>query len=230
MSVIEHHLSIDIECRSGADISSCGAYKYAMDEEFEILLIAYKVDDRPTQIYDLTAGHDPFAEAFLRSALTDPTILKHAYNSSFEYWCLNRAGFRTPIDQWNCTMVHAAYCGYPMGLEATGKAMGVTAEKQKLAYGKALIRLFCTPQKPTKKNGGRRWTRPKDEPEKWQEFKAYCVRDVDAEHEIATWLDHFPMPESEWELWRQDVLMNAQGARVDRKLIEGALYIDSIST
>ena len=226
--VYEHHLSIDIETKSGADISSCGAYKYAMDEEFEILLIAYKVDDRPTQIYDLTAGHDPFAEAFLRTALTDPTILKHAYNASFEYWCLNRAGFRTPIDQWNCTMVHAAYCGYPMGLEATGKAMGIRAEK--LTYGKALIRLFCTPQKPTKKNGGRRWTRPKDEPEKWQEFKAYCIRDVDAEHEIATWLDHFPMPESEWELWRQDVLMNAQGARVDRKLIEGALYIDSIST
>ena len=236
--VYEHHLSIDIETKSGADISSCGAYKYAMDEEFEILLIAYKMDDEETRLIEiqkemayLTLMDQHSIEWYqFEKHLQDPTVLKHAYNASFEYWCLNRAGFRTPIDQWQCTMVHAAYCGYPMGLEATGKAMGIRAEKQKLAYGKALIRLFCTPQKPTKKNGGRRWTRPKDEPEKWQEFKAYCVRDVDAEHEIATWLDHFPMPDAEWELWRQDVLMNAQGARVDRKLIEGALYIDSIST
>lgn len=203
------------------------------------MLCAVKVGDQPTKILDLTIESElaefnlMFGDAAFGFLFRNDITLQ-AYNSAFEIACLARH-FRLPIDEsfvsrWRCTMVHAAYCGYPMGLDATGKAMGIKAEKQKLSYGKALIRLFCTPQKPTKKNGGRRWTRPKDEPEKWQEFKAYCVRDVDAEHEIATWLDHFPMPEAEWELWRQDVLMNAQGARVDRKLIEGALYIDSIST
>lgn len=225
-----HVLHIDIETRSSADIKSAGHYKYTRDEDFTILLIAYALDDGPVKVVDLTSGnYDLFAEIFLKDALQNPDFLKIAYNASFEIACFNAYGWHTPIEQWRCTEVHAAYCGYPMGLEATGKAMGLAQDKQKLMTGKALIRYFCTPQKPTKTNGGRKWNEPHHDPEKWQLFKEYNAQDVEAEREIEHMLSRYPMPESEWELWRQDVRMNAYGARVDRKLIEGALYIDAVS-
>lgn len=227
----EHTLHIDIETRSSADIASTGSYKYAQDEDFDILLIAYALDDGPVKIVELKGNnYDLFAEIFLKDALQNPAYLKLAYNAAFEWYCFNQYGWETPIDQWQCTMVHAAYCGYPMGLEATGKAIGIAQDKQKLMTGKALIRYFCTPQKETKKNGGRKYNDPHHDPEKWELFKTYCKQDVEAERAIENMLSRYPMPEDEWELWRQETLMNANGVRVDRKLIEGALYCNAIVT
>lgn len=127
-------------------------------------------------------------------------------------------------------MAHGLYCGYTAGLDATGRAIGLPQDKQKLAVGKALIRYFCVPCKPTKANGGRTWNQPWHDPDKWALFKEYCRQDVVTEHEILKRLDLFPMPEEEERLWQMDVLMNAYGVRVDTRLIEGALYIDGIST
>ena len=162
-------------------------------------------------------------------ALTDPSVIKHAYNAAFEWYCLNRAGYETPVDQWRCTMAHGLYCGYTAGLDATGKAIGLPQDKQKLTTGRALIRYFCVPCKPTKTNGGRIWNQPWHDTDKWNLFKEYCCQDVVTEHEILKRLDLFPMPEEEERLWQMDVLMNAYGVRVDTELIEGALYIDQIS-
>lgn len=223
----KHILHCDIETKSSADISATGSYKYAQDEDFEILLIAYAFDDDPVYVIDLKSFGTYDNRFFL--ALKDPDYLKVAHNAAFEWYCLNRAGYTTPLEQWRCTMAHALYCGYPASLEAAGKALGIRSDKQKLMTGRALIRYFCTPQKPTKTNGGRKWNEPHHDPEKWQLFKEYNAQDVEAEREIEHRLSRYPMPESEWELWRQDVRMNAYGARVDRKLIEGALYIDAVS-
>ena len=156
--------------------------------------------------------------------------LKHAYNAAFEWYCLNTAGYRTPLEQWNCTMIHGLYCGYTAGLDATGKAIGLPQDKQKLSTGKALIRYFCTPCKPTKSNGGRSWNLPKHAPEKWELFREYCKQDVVTENEILKRLQAFPVPKEEQRLWRMDILMNAYGVRVDTNLIAGALAIDSHST
>ena len=163
-------------------------------------------------------------------ALKNPKVIKHAYNAAFEWYCLNRAGFETPIDQWRCTMAHGLYCGYTAGLDATGKAIGLPQDKQKLATGKALIRYFCVPCKPTRSNGNRTWNQPWHDPEKWKLFKEYCRQDVVTEHAILARLKQFPMPEKEQKQWQMDILMNAYGVRVDTELIEGALYIDGIST
>lgn len=127
-------------------------------------------------------------------------------------------------------MVHGLYCGYTAGLDATGKAIGLPQDKQKLATGKALIRYFCVPCKPTRSNGNRTWNQPWHDPEKWKLFKEYCRQDVVTEHAILTRLKQFPMPEKEQKQWQMDILMNAYGVRVDTELIEGALYIDGIST
>ena len=224
----KRHLSIDIETKSSVDIGNAGAYKYAQSEDFEILLFAYQLDDSKVEIVDLVQGEK--IPAVIVDALSNPFVIKHAYNAAFEWYCLNRAGYKTPIDQWRCTMMHGLYCGYTAGLEATGKAIGLPQDKQKLTTGKALIKYFCVPCKPTKSNGGRTWNLPKHAPEKWELFKDYCKQDVVTEREILKRLNQFPVPEEEEKLWQMDIMMNAFGVRVDTSLIEGALYIDEIST
>lgn len=223
-----HHLSIDIETRSSIDIGKAGAYKYAQSLDFEILLFAYQWNNDPVKVIDLKNGEE--LPCWLMQALADPNVIKHAYNAAFEWYCLNQAGYETPIDQWRCTMAHGLYCGYTAGLDATGKAIGLPQDKQKLTTGKALIRYFCVPCKPTRTNGGRTWNQPWHDTDKWELFKEYCLQDVVTEREILKRLDLFPMPEEEEHLWQMDVLMNAYGVRVDTDLIEGALYIDQIST
>ena len=224
----ENHLSIDIETKSSVDIGKAGAYKYAQSPDFGILLFAYSLDDSPVRVIDLACG-EKIPET-IRLALMDPAVTKHAYNAAFEWYCLNRAGYQTPLEQWKCTMAHGLYCGYTAGLDATGKAIGLPQEKQKLATGKALIKYFCTPCKPTKANGGRTWNLPEHAPEKWELFKEYCGQDVVTEKAILRRLEMFPMPEEEEKLWQMDVRMNAYGVRVDTGLIGGALSIHERST
>lgn len=222
-----HHLSIDIETRSDIEIGKAGAYRYAQSSEFGILLFAYQWNGGEVEIVDLACGEA--IPAALRDTLRDPAVVKHAYNAAFEWCCLNRAGYETPVGQWRCTMAHGLYCGYPAGLEAAGQAVGLPQGARKLSVGKALIRYFCMPCTPTKTNGGRRWNLPKHAPEKWALFKEYCKQDVVAEHGILKRLERFPMPEEEELLWQMDVRMNVRGVRVDRELIDGALAIDAVS-
>lgn len=222
------HLSIDIETKSSVDIGKAGLYRYAQSEDFEVLLFAYQVDDGEVELVDLVQGEQ--IPENVQLMLKDVTVVKHAYNAAFEWYCLNRAGYETPLEQWRCTMVHGLYCGYTAGLDATGKAIGLPQDKQKLTTGKALIRYFCVPCKPTKSNGNRTWNLPRHAPEKWELFKGYCKQDVVTEHAILKRLSYFPVPEEEQELWQQDIRMNAFGVRVDSKLLEGALTIDGVSS
>lgn len=219
------HLSIDIETRSSADIGKTGAYRYAQDDDFEILLIAYKYNDEEKAIIDVKQG-EVVPEYFV-SWLTDKNIIKHAYNAAFEWYCFNQAGLRTPIDQWQCDMIHGLYCGYPGGLAKVGDAIGLSEDKKKMSVGKALIRYFCVPQRATKKNGGRKYNDPKHDLEKWALFKDYCLQDVETEWQIEKRLSLYPVPESEWHQWRMDVLMNAYGVRADIPVIKGALAINA---
>ena len=222
------HLSIDIETKSSVDIGKAGLYRYAQSEDFEVLLFAYQMDDGEVELVDLAQGEQ--IPENVQLMLKDVAVVKHAYNAAFEWYCLNRAGYETPLEQWRCTMIHGLYCGYTAGLDATGKAIGLPQDKQKLTTGKALIRYFCVPCKPTKSNGNRTWTLPRHAPEKWELFKEYCKQDVVTERAILKRLNYFPVPEEEQELWQQDIRMNAFGVRVDSKLIEGALTIDGVSS
>ena len=152
------HLSIDIETFSDVDIGKCGLFKYVDTDAFEILLFAYSYDFGLVHVVDMTKGE--IIPADVLQDLADPGVIKHAYNAAFEITCLNRAGYRTPPDQWRCTMLHGLYLGYPAGLANLGKALGLPEDKRKMAAGKALIRYFCVPCKATKKNGGRHRNRP----------------------------------------------------------------------
>lgn len=222
------HLSIDIETKSSVDIGKAGLYRYAQSDDFEILLFAYRYGDESVQIVDLSQG-EKIPDKIVED-LSNPEIVKHAYNAAFEWYCLNIAGYKTPLCQWKCTMIHGLYCGYTAGLDATGKAIGLPQDKRKLATGKALIRYFCVPCKPTKNNGRRTWNLPKHAPEKWELFKEYCKQDVVTESAILRRLDAFPVPEEEETLWQMDIRMNAFGVKVDTALISGALQINEHST
>lgn len=223
------HLSIDIETRSSIDITKAGSYRYAQSDDFEILLFAYKIDEDPVQVIDLASGEE--IPGFIRSALWDDTVVKHAWNAAFEWWCLNMAGYNTPIEQWRCTMINSLYHGYPASLEAAGQALGLAEDQKKMSVGKTLIRYFCSPCKPTKTNGGRTWNLPQHDPDRWDLFKDYNRQDVVTEYTILQELNKYsPLPEKEQQLWVEDILMNAGGIAVDPQLIEGALVIDDIST
>ena len=220
-------LNIDIETFSSVDIGKSGAYKYAMSDDFQILLFAYSIDGQDVKIVDLAQGETIPGEVL--DLLKDKDCIKYAYNAVFEWWCLNMFGIETPLEQWQCTMVHGLYCGYTAGLAAIGNAMGLPQDKKKLTTGSALIRYFCIPCKATKSNGNRTRNLPQHAPEKWQLFKEYCVQDVVTEMEIGRRLSYFPVPEREWKLWILDTFMNAYGVKVDSELVSGALFIDAVS-
>ena len=222
------HLNIDIETRSSVNISKSGAYKYAQSEDFEILLFSYKLNDDPTKIVDLKQG-EKIPDNILE-LLNNPDCIKHAYNAAFEWYCLNQAGYTTSITQWRCTMFHATYLGLPAGLGMTGKAIGISEDKKKLTTGNRLIQYFSVPCKPTKSNGGRTWNDPHHDLDKWKLYCEYNKQDVEAEYTIYQYIKAFEVPAKEQKLWEMDILMNANGVKVDKLLVDSVLRIDAEST
>lgn len=218
------HLGIDLETYSDVNLKKAGLYRYVQSPAFEILLFAYSFDGAPTQVIDMAQGEEIPMEVI--HALTDPQCLKHAYNAAFEWYCLSKyMGAQLPPAQWRDTMLHGLYAGYTAGLDATGRALGIPEDKQKLTTGKALIRYFCAPCKPTKANGGRTRNYPHHDPEKWELFKTYNGQDVVAEMEIERRLSVFPVPDFVQKQWETDLLINARGVAVDMDFCEGALEL-----
>lgn len=218
------HLSIDLETYSDVNLKKAGLYRYVQSPAFEILLFAYSFDGAPTQVIDMAQGEGIPMEVI--HALTDPQCLKHAYNAAFEWYCLSKyMGAQLPPSQWRDTMLHGLYAGYTAGLDATGRALGIPEDKQKLTTGKALIRYFCVPCKPTKANGGRTRNYPHHDLEKWALFKTYNGQDVVAEMEIERRLSVFPVPDFVQKQWETDLLINARGVAVDMDFCEGALEL-----
>ena len=144
-------LHIDVETYSSEDLKQCGAYRYTESLDFEILMIAYAYDDNPIQVIDLAAGEE-IPQHFL-DALQDHTTRLSAHNATFERLCFKAYDLDTDIAKWECTMIKAAYCGFPLPLGMAAKAMDL--EDQKDSAGMALIRYFSMPVKATKVNGGR---------------------------------------------------------------------------
>ena len=219
-----HHLSIDLETYSSVPLPKAGVYKYVSSPDFEILLFAYSLDGAPVEIVDMASGEA--LPDWLILALLSPDYTKHAYNAAFEHSCLSKMlGTQLPAEQWRCTMFHGLYCGYTAGLEATGRALGLPEDKQKLSTGKALIRYFCVPCKPTKVNGGRTRNYPRHDPDKWALFKDYCRQDVVTEMEIERRLTAFPVPDEVQKEWETDLRVNCRGVAVDMDFVHGALEL-----
>ena len=239
-----HTLSLDVETFSDVDLKKCGVYKYAESSDFEILLFGVSVDGGEVTVYDLASG-DTVPEEIIR-ALADDSVIKWAYNASFERVCLSvwlRRNYpqyfssysieddtvRNYLDpsSWRCSLVWGAYMGLPLSLEGIGKVLKL--ENQKMAEGKALIRYFCVPCKPTKANGGRMRNLPEHDPVKWSTFIAYNKRDVETEMAIQQKLSKFPVPDFLWEEYHLDQEINDRGIQLDMVLVEQAIAIDERS-
>lgn len=218
-------LRIDLETYSSVDLRACGVHRYVESDDFQIMLLGYAFDDEPVQVVDLARGEQ--LPERLHLALSDPAVIKTAYNAAFETACLSRHfGTPMPIEQWRCTSVHALYLGLPGNLAEVGRVVGLAEDQQKLSSGWSLIRYFCIPCKPTKTNHGRTRNLPQHDPAKWQLFIEYCKRDVETEREISRKLDKFPVPEIEWRLWHLDQRMNTAGMKVHRRLVDNAIVCD----
>lgn len=216
-------LSIDIETFSEIDLPKCGVYAYADHPSFEILLFAYAFDDEKTQIVDLRCGE--LLPRRVLNALTDSSVTKTAFNAAFERTCLSKhLGTHLSAEGWQCTAVQSAMLALPLSLEGVGQVLNI--ERKKLKEGEELVRFFSLPCKHTKANGYRTRNLPEHAPEKWQRFKAYCVRDVDAEREIRQKLRNYPIPASEQALYRLDQEINDRGIMVDPVLVKHAIECD----
>lgn len=223
-------LSIDIETFSDVQLPKTGVYRYCESPNFEILLFAYSVDAGPVQIVDLACG-EKIPEAII-AGIEDETIIKWAFNASFERICLSRfleypTGEYLNPKSWRCSCVWAATMGLPLSLEGVGAVLGL--EKQKLTEGKDLIKYFCQPCAVTKSNGGRTRNRPFHAPDKWEAFKRYNIRDVETEMGIQQKLHKFPVPDSVWEEYHIDQEINDRGVRLDMELVHQAIEMDSRS-
>ena len=219
-------LSIDLETYSEIDIAKCGSFRYIDDESFEILLLGYAFDDEPVTVIDLTADEEVPAD-FL-AALYDPEVTKTAWNCAFERFGLwKHFGRYCPPEQWSDTMILSAVCGLPLGLGEAGKALRLEADEAKDREGKALIRYFCSPCRPTKVNGGRTRNLPTDAPDKWAQFIEYNRQDVVAERTIRKRLLRWEPDSLEHRFWCLDARINERGMRVDRELVHNAIAMDA---
>lgn len=223
-------LEIDIETFSSVNLSKSGVYRYCESPDFEILLFAYSVDGGDVKVVDLAMG-EKLPQNIL-NALSDPHIIKWAFNANFERICLSRyLGYPTgkylDPSSWRCSMIWSAYMGLPLSLESVGTVLGL--EKQKLKEGKDLIRYFCTPCKPTISNGKRTRNHPYHDLDKWSAFKEYNKRDVETELEIQMKLSKFPVPEQVWNEYHLDQEINDRGVLLDLDFIKNAIEIDDCS-
>ena len=237
-------ISIDIETYSSDNLLKSGVYRYAESPDFEILLFAYSVNEGPVQVVDLAQGEELPEEVL--AALTDDQIIKWAYNAGFERVCLSSwlrrnhpdyfKSYSVPEDSvrffldpgaWRCSRVWGAYMGLPLSLKGIGAVLKL--DEQKMAEGADLIKYFCVPCRPTKKNGGRTRNYWYHDKEKWELFKRYNKRDVEVELGIKDRLARFPVPDFIWDEYHLSEEINDRGIMIDRELVEQAVKIDTLT-
>lgn len=218
-------LGIDIETYSEVELPKAGVYAYCDHPSFEILLFGYAFDDEETQIVDLKGGER--LPRRVLDALVDSSVTKTAFNAAFERTCLSKhLGTRLLAQSWQCTAVQSAMLALPLSLDGVGEVLNI--ERKKLKEGADLVRFFSLPCKPTKANGYRTRNLPEHAPDKWQRFKDYCIRDVDAEREIREKLRNYPIPAQEQLLYQMDQEINDRGIMVDPVLVTHAIECDKL--
>lgn len=216
-------LHIDYETRSEADLEDLGAYRYACDPSTKILMLGISLNDEDPQMLYPQWVLDAFGivqdEVALGWAqlMADPETVVMAHNAGFEIaisrYCLERdLGVRPPaLTQWRCTAAMARRAGLPASLEALGRVLGLSEQKD--ALGKKLIKLFCMLQKQGKKYKGR-MVEPWEEPDSWWQFAGYCLQDVRTEREAGNKLSAFALTGEALLTWQADCWVNDRGVPV----------------
>jgi DNA polymerase len=197
-------LYLDIETFSTQDLRATGSYRYMEDPLFEILMCAWSLDQGPIQI---ALGEQEIRD--IPGLFTD-TIVAHSPFERLAFSVLE-GKYWHDSHRYVDTAVVAVANGWPRGLDKLADALGVGGKD---SAGTRLINTFC------KLNRGKR-TYPEDKPEAWEEFKAYCVQDVQTLIDCYNAMTDY-RPRLEKELYHVDQIINDRGMAIDRILAQRA--------
>lgn len=211
-------LHLDYETYSEVDIKRAGAHKYTKDPSTEVLMLGWAIDDEDPQLWQPRKGPMP---SELRDAFLDPTVTLIAFNAQFERLVTRYVlGIDVPLNRWRCAMVMAYYLGYSGGLDDVCEQIGIRGKDPR---GGRLVQLFSKPAPKNHKAGRYTWqNRPSD----WEDFCAYCLRDVEVERELVAFFEKFPAVETwDWEQWLLDQRINDRGVPLDVGMAQGAVEL-----
>ena len=220
MTTIGH---LDFETYSDLDIRKVGGHRYARHPSCEVLICAYllpgmaepavwlpRQEAPPKRLVDWVRGGGKLG----------------AHNASFErvVWrhALTRMHPGLPQvkdSQWVCTAAKAAASGLPRSLDKALTALGLPVSKD--LEGSKLIKVFCSPKRPSKKDPRVRIL-PEEDP-RFQRFIEYCQQDVRGEVALD---DALPdLNARERRMFILDMVMNDRGLPIDLPLVEKALKV-----
>lgn len=203
-------------------LKTVGSAAYSEHPSTEILTISYDlIDGRGLRRWrpGWALPHDLFTHVMNGHPL-------ESHNAMFErLWWTNVA---VPRHGWpeipprvqRCSMATARTQGLPGSLDALGEVLRLDVKKD--AEGRRLIRKFCIPRDPTKKDPRRR-IMPEDDPEDFERLCLYCDRDVQAEQAATDRM--MPMSPAELEFWFIDQEINWRGIGVDRPGVRDCIAV-----
>lgn len=197
-------------------LSTVGAPAYSEHPTTEILTLSYNLRDQyGTQRW---RPGQPLPDRLIRHVLNGGPLESHGAMFEWLWWtnvAVPRHGFPPLLlEVQRCSMATARVNSLPGSLDALGDVLNLDTRKD--ADGKRLIRKFCIPRDPTKKDLRRRIL-PADDPEDFERLCAYCDRDVETEQAAGDRMT--PMSPSELEAWRINQMMNRAGIGIDRPAI-----------
>lgn len=215
---------LDFETFSELDIRKVGAHRYARHPSTEVLIASYLLPGMHTPAVWLPRQEAPPAD-LVRWVRQGGKV--GAHNAAFERaiwrWALRGRQHKgipeVKDNQWVCTAAKAAASGLPRSLEKALKAAGLTVEKD--LEGSKLIKVFCSPRKPTKADARTRILPEQDE--RFQRFISYCQQDVRGEVALDEALpDLIPRQR---RMFLLDMAMNDRGLPIDIPLVRKALKV-----
>lgn len=213
-------ISLDIETRSKTDIKF-GAYRYAEDPEFKVLIVAYSpIRQYPGGAIKLgqprLLGNRPDDVNKFVQILQDPNKIKRAFNANFERVSLSKEigmpnGTYLDPEGWYCSAIKANVNGVFGTLDEVANALHSPIAKD--PEGKRLIKLFSIPDKKTGKFhevSGNCWCGTEHSMD-FTKYQDYCKQDVMTEAMVANLLPDIPdFVQAEYEA---DQRINDRGVR-----------------
>lgn len=199
------------------DVSQCGAYRYRNNAH--IIVITYAVGDAPVRCVALDHGFDQplywkdlpldLREFFNKAQVGKGWFV--AWNAAFDRLMIGSQFERAGApDEWLDAMAQAVASNLPPDLAGASRVAGL---KGKMSEGKELIPLFCSADGAT----------PQSEPEKWEQFKQYAIRDT--EELRAIWQACRKLPLEEWQVYWANEEINDRGMLVDTTFARAAAKV-----
>ena len=220
-------IGMDFETVSEIDITKSNAWTYSEHPSTEVICLAWKIDDSPTEA-GVNYPYSTFGSEGRFKTMRHPpghiaygirnNALFEAFNVPFEFsvWhnvMVKRHGWpEIAIERWRDPQAVAAYLALPLSLDALASALGFEGKDPQ---GKRLITKYSKLHLPTAK----RYIPPEDV----IAFTEYCIKDEDIEYNVSQWLGE--LPNDELRIWQHDLRTNLRGLYLDIPGIHDAIAI-----